>query len=353
MRRALQAILTAHAQQYPAMGPRDAVKLIYENEFGGGHFIVSPARSLEGLRAEYAATPHDPAAPLWEDIGNGMARIYLCALDPSEYPLEALNRDFVRSAELRRGSMNVFFRKLNLLRELTREGKFGFTSEELEGYLEPYIASGCPTISHSASYREAYHPAYRVVMRSVCLPLLVREAWAMSKKRGRVIIALDGRCASGKTTLAKKLEERWGWSVVHMDHFFLRPEQRSPERYAQPGGNIDHERFLEEVLLPLRRGEQVRYRPFDCRSQTLLPPVSLEPSPVVVAEGSYACHPALWKHYDLRALLTVDPERQMERILAREGAEYAQVFRDRWIPLEERYFSACRVEARCDYCLEL
>ena len=121
MRRALQAILAAHAQQYPAMGPRDAVKLLYENEFGGGHLIVNPERSLEGLRTEYAATLHDPAAPLWENIGNGMVRIHLGALDCSEYPLEALNRDFVRSAELRRGSMNVFFRKLNLLRELTRE----------------------------------------------------------------------------------------------------------------------------------------------------------------------------------------------------------------------------------------
>ena len=334
------------------MGPRDAVKLIYQNEFGGEHLIADPAQSLEGLRAEYAATPHDPSVPLWEDIGNGMVRIQLGGLDPLEYPLEALNRDFVRSTELHRGSMNAFFKKLGVLRELTREGAFGFTSEELEGYLGPYIASGCPTVSHSADYRAAYHPAYRLVLRSVCLPLLVREAQAMSKKRGRVVIALDGRCASGKTTLARRLEERWGWSVIHMDHFFLRPEQRSPERYAQPGGNIDHERFLEEMLLPLRKGEPFAYRPFDCHSQTLLAPIPFRPSPVVLVEGSYACHPALWDQYDLRAFLTVDRERQMERILSREGEEYAQVFREKWIPLEERYFSACGVENRCDYRLE-
>ena len=91
MRRALQAILAAHAQQYPAMGPRDAVKLLYENEFGGGHLIVNPERSLEGLRTEYAATLHDPAAPLWENIGNGMVRIHLGALDCSEYPLSLIH----------------------------------------------------------------------------------------------------------------------------------------------------------------------------------------------------------------------------------------------------------------------
>lgn len=182
---------------------------------------------------------------------------------------------------------------------------------------------------------------------------MVREAQALSEAKGRAIIALDGRCASGKTTLAARLRERCGWSVVHMDHFFLRPQQRTPERYAQPGGNVDHERFLEEVLLPLGRGERPVYRPFDCRTQTLLAPIPFDPGPVVLVEGSYACHPALWDQYDLRAFLTVDPALQMERIVRREGAEYAQVFRERWIPLEERYFSAYQVERRCDYRLEL
>ena len=138
-----------------------------------------------------------------------------------------------------------------------------------------------------------------------------------------------------------------------MDHFFLRPEQRSPERYAQPGGNIDHERFLEEVLLPLRMGERPVYRPFDCHAQALAEPIPFEPGPVVLVEGSYACHPALWGQYDLRAFLTVSPEVQMGRIIAREGEDYARVFRERWIPLEERYFSAFQVERRCDYRLEL
>ena len=42
----------------------------------------------------------------------------------------------------------------------------------------------------------------------------------------RLLIAVDGRCASGKTTLAASLERETGCNVVHMDDFFLRPEQR-------------------------------------------------------------------------------------------------------------------------------
>lgn len=353
MEEELRAVLSAHGARYPAMEPQDGVKLVYQNEFGGGHLVADPAQSLERLRSEYAAVPRTPGAPLAEDIGNGLVRVMLGAVEEGEYPLEALNRDFARSAALHRGHMDRFRQKLEVLRQMAWEGAFGFSLQALEDYLGPYLASGCPPVSHSQGYRAAYRPAYRVVLRCACLPLLVREAEALAAGEGRAVVALDGRCASGKTTLAARLARERGWSVVHMDHFFLRPEQRTPRRYAQPGGNVDHERFLEEVLLPLRRGERPVYRPYDCHAQALRPPVPFDPGPVVLVEGSYACHPALWEHYDLRAFLTVDPAPQMERIRAREGEEQARTFQERWIPLEERYFSACGVETRCDYRLEL
>ena len=53
-------------------------------------------------------------------------------------------------------------------------------------------------------------------------------------RRDRVIVAIDGRCGSGKTTLAAKLQKQLHCSVFHMDDFFLRPEQRTEERFAAP-----------------------------------------------------------------------------------------------------------------------
>ena len=61
----------------------------------------------------------------------------------------------------------------------------------------------------------------------------------------QVIVSIDGPCAAGKTTLAGKLSELYDCNVFHMDDFFLRPEQRTPARFAQPGGNVDYERFQE------------------------------------------------------------------------------------------------------------
>lgn len=175
---------------------------------------------------------------------------------------------------------------------------------------------------------------------------------ALARRQKRVLVALDGRCAAGKTTLADRLGRQYGWSVVHMDHFFLRPEQRTAERLARPGGNIDWERLSEELLLPLREGGAPLYRPFDCHSGRLLEPVPFSPGPVVLTEGSYACHPALREQYDLRAFLDVSPEVQAQRIIAREGEDYARVFREKWIPLEETYFAACGVRDCCQYHLE-
>ena len=167
------------------------------------------------------------------------------------------------------------------------------------------------------------------------------------------IIAIDGRCASGKTTLAKELQQNTGWGVVHMDDFFLRPEQRTAPRLAEPGGNVDWERFLEEALSPLCKGGQAVYRPYNCRSQSFSQPVRVEAGPAVIVEGSYSCHPALRNFYNLRVFLHVDPQTQIRRIEARNGPEGLPAFRDRWIPLEERYFAAFSVMERCGLCFEL
>lgn len=346
-------ILLDHAKRYPLMEPCDAVKLIFQNEFGGEHLISEPNATLAWLRAERASTPSDPEAAPVEDIGNGMVRISLAALESSDRALRVLNRDFFRSAQLHVGRRKTFLSKLDTLRTLAGEGAFSFTPQELEAYLERYISAGCCPLSHSPAYRAAYHPAYRVVKGAFSVVTLFRELELLRDGGERAVVAIDGRCGSGKSTLAAKLEKELGLPVVHMDHFFLRPEQRTRERLARAGGNIDYERFLDEVLNPLAAGEAPVYRPYSCQTGELGAPIALKPAPVVIVEGSYSCHPALWDSYRRRVFLTVDPEEQLRRIECRNGREQLENFQKKWIPMEEQYFSAFQIEDRCDYQLEL
>ena len=165
-------------------------------------------------------------------------------------------------------------------------------------------------------------------------------------------ILIAGNAGSGKTTLAALLARLYGCPVFHADDFFLRPEQRTPARFAEPGGNLDRERLLEEVLAPLRQGQPVSFRRFDCHSLTLLPPVAVAPSPLAVVEGSYSLHPELAPMYDISVCLTLSPELQRRRILARNGEAMAQRFFERWIPLEQAYFDAMKPQTRCSFLLE-
>ena len=164
------------------------------------------------------------------------------------------------------------------------------------------------------------------------------------------VAAIDGMCASGKTTLAAHLGGELGMTVLHMDDFFLQPLQRTPERLAQPGGNVDRERFRDEVLAPLLAGaEEIAYRRFDCAAQTLLAPRIIRPTPVVLVEGAYSMHPALRDAYALSAFVGIAPQLQRARILARNGEEGLRRFEARWIPLENAYIAACGVERACGF----
>lgn len=165
------------------------------------------------------------------------------------------------------------------------------------------------------------------------------------------LIAIDGRCAAGKTTLAAGLQEETGCSVIHMDHFFLRPWQRTIQRMQEPGGNVDYERFREEVMLPLSRGRRFGYRAYDCGRMELSSEIRVEPGEIAVVEGSYSCHPTLWDFYDLRVFADVESDVQLQRIRHRNGEEALLQFRERWIPLEERYFTAFGIRERCDLIL--
>ena len=158
-------------------------------------------------------------------------------------------------------------------------------------------------------------------------------------QKDRVIVAIDGKCTSGKTTLAAKLAESYDCNVFHMDDFFLRPEQRTWSRFAQIGGNVDYERFREEVLLPLKAGSPFSYQPFDCKTFTLKAPVRVEMKKLNIIEGSYSFHPYFGDPYDLKVLLSVDEETQRQRILERPAFVQERFFQE-WIPMENRYFDA-------------
>lgn len=162
------------------------------------------------------------------------------------------------------------------------------------------------------------------------------------------VIAIDGRAASGKSTLAEQLSTLLEADVIHMDDFFLPPEMRSEERLAEPGGNVHYERFCEDVLPYLKSPKLFSYRIFDCSRMDYNGESTVRNTPIRIVEGSYSHHPKFGKYADLFVFSDVDAVEQMRRIRLRNGEEKAQMFAKKWIPMEERYFTTFGIKTHAN-----
>ena len=164
----------------------------------------------------------------------------------------------------------------------------------------------------------------------------------------RIIISLEGGSASGKSTLALELKDKYECTLFHMDDFYLRPSQRTIERLNEIGGNIDVERFYEEIVEPILKNENIYYRKFDCSTQVLSEPISVEPKQLIIIEGAYSMHPLLQNIYDLKVFLDISKDLQIQRINQRNSPNMAKRFFEEWIPLENKYFSTLKIKEKCD-----
>lgn len=344
-----RAALLDQCARYPRLTARDLLKFLHQSVFGCGHLVGSGSGALYALRAE-AARCRDARGV--EMLDGPFCRVHLGVLRDGLAP-ETLWRAFVLSAAIPCGTVEDLEDRLSVLLALAKEGALPVSAEEVDDAVRCWRADGFPLQRHSEAFRTAYAPAYRVVHRdfAALLPLLTAIDRKMAQGHA-VIAAMDGGSAAGKTTAAALLQRLYGCPVLHMDDFFLRPQQRTAQRLAEPGGNVDRERFLAEVLAPLRAGKAAAYRRYDCHTQTVLPAVEVAPAPLIVVEGAYSCHPDLRGCYDLTCFLRISPDAQRCRIRQRNTPELQQRFFNEWIPLEQRYFDAFRIPQTCDIILE-
>ncbi len=354
-------LLIMHYQAYPQLQIQDLFKFMYQSSFGCEHLLSSPETVTDYIQKEYDSLSHHNQATI-EQLDGGYCRVPLSYLDQG-LQANTLGKLFYLSARKEANGKEALLQKLSVAKDLIRQKLLPFSLEEFETAEKEWKISGYPAIHHSEAFRQAYHPAYRVIAEEYVpyLPLLTELDKRLNAdnqfetgkqlETGTVKLAIEGGSASGKTTLSQLLANLYNCTVFHMDDFFLQPNQRTCERYAQVGGNIDKERFLTEVLIPLSKGEIVNYRKFDCSTLKLGEPIQITHSKLTVIEGVYSMHPELAGYIDLSVYLEISPKLQRERILRRNAPEMAKLFFDKWIPLEKIYFEKMNVKERCDMVL--
>lgn len=349
----MQNILIEHMEHYPEMEIRDLFKLIYQSEFGGGHMITDKKKSLEWIKKEYEwlqSQRHPLREGICEDIGGDMCRIYLDALKMG-LSEETLNAMFVLSANAKIGTVDGLEKKLECLLELCRKGEVSFPYTEVKEAIGNWKAQGYPAIHHSETFRDKYLPAYRVVMKKYAERMEVFQKIDYYLKNAGMeketaVIAIEGMAGAGKSVLGQLLSEIYSCNLFHMDDFFLQPHQRTSERFEEPGGNVDYERFKVEVIDKLNNRDGFCYQKYDCSTQSLGEEVEVSYSNINIVEGAYSLHPYFGDYADITFFLEVSEEVQYERIRQRNGEWMLKRFVEEWIPMEHKYFEKLKIREK-------
>ncbi|MBE7059002.1 MAG: hypothetical protein E7387_07920 [Ruminococcaceae bacterium] len=339
-------ILKKQLEIYPKSAPQDILKALFQAVFGCEHFVTDEQKARERLQEELRKSIPCNVGCLTEDFGE-YSRIHLSKLDHDGISADTLLSLFIISAKAK--PKNEKYQSLvEELPLLCRNGELPFSEREMKTLIEEQKALGYPPLHHSEIFRESYNPSYRIIRSEYAdlFPLFQQIEKTMTKKE-HTLIAIDGCCTGGKSTLARLLHKIYGADIIHMDDYFLTPEMKTEERLSQAGGNVDYERFLKEVLSPLSKGQSYISRPYRCHGGYYEAATEKIPSRLTVVEGSYSLHKALYPHYDLKIFLELDSHLQQLRVKSRNPEMFCK-FIEEWIPLENTYFEKTNIKSRCD-----
>jgi energy-coupling factor transporter ATP-binding protein EcfA2 len=151
---------------------------------------------------------------------------------------------------------------------------------------------------------------------------------------GPVVVAIDGRSGSGKTTLAEELAGYLPGSVIlHTDDI----------SWYESFFGWDH-LMAARVLLPLRRGSAVHFRPpaWDRRGRegAITVPAGV---PFVIVEGVGSSRRSLGTLLDISIWVQADHEEAWRRGVARDGgSDEAAAFWEEWGRAEDRFLAEDR-----------
>ena len=161
----MKKILLEHMRKYPEMQIQDAVKLLFQSEFGPGHLLSNTDYARKLLKEEIELTKNHESRV--EVISDQYVRYYLGYLTHED--VEDVLSAMMDSAQFQ-GSKENFMKKLSDLKEMNL-----FDGDELDEYLNEYVKRDSLMVSHSDVYRACYQPHYRVLLKDCAEKLMLKK----------------------------------------------------------------------------------------------------------------------------------------------------------------------------------
>ena len=176
----------------------------------------------------------------------------------------------------------------------------------------------------------------RPVTRAEAVAEVARAADAAGERT--VLIGVDGRAGSGKTTLADAIAAALAAAVVvHVDDFAgpLVPEWDWPRLRAQ-------------VLEPLLAGRAGRYQRWEWNREEPAEWHDVPAGGVLVVEGVSSTRSELAAPWDLQVWVDAPRDLRLRRAVERDGQDMLAHWLEVWMPSEEAYIARERPQERVD-----
>ena len=181
---------------------------------------------------------------------------------------------------------------------------------------------------------------------------LFKEIEKQIKTQKKVVIAIDGPSASGKSTFGNMLKNKYNALLFHTDNYFLPQERKTIDRLKESGGNVDYERIKSEIIDNLNN-DYLKSDYFNCVTNKLEEKGKTKNKQVIIIEGAYSMHSTLFPYYTLTIFLEIEDSLQKDRILARNGKTMLERWEKEWIPLENFYFKTEDLKNKVDIVIDL
>jgi uridine kinase len=177
---------------------------------------------------------------------------------------------------------------------------------------------------------------------------IVFEIHRRLKRKKPVLVALDGRSGTGKSTIAQVIASREEGSILVADDFYSGGNDEvwsglsAQEKVAK---GIDWQRMRVQALEPLFAQKTASWHPLDFKPGIGWvgwkdEMVKIEPTSVVLVDGVYSARPELSDLIDLAVLVEADDNTRRKRLIIREGQDFMQRWHALWDSAEEYYFTS-------------
>ena len=158
-----RTIILEHYRKYPLMEIADLFKFLFQSSFGCEHMVSSLDGAIEYIKRESEKMCDSISdSNLIDHLDGNYIRVHLGYLKKG-IDAETLGRLFYLSAKTEENGKAELEDKIDVARALINAGELPFSLKDYDSTVERWRDLGYPAIHHSDTFRQEYHPAYRVI----------------------------------------------------------------------------------------------------------------------------------------------------------------------------------------------